>query len=146
MDLTKSYPSSVKTKLNGIVQLQRTIDKGKAAAHGNIGEYHYNCPMDVAVFEFLGIDHQALLDKIKSTKSDQEINDYVAPFIHKKSAADIDAWNAMWLKAGPDKGSDSETFFVNLRNEIAPDRPDVTGWADLLDLDEKRPVPKLAAA
>jgi len=28
MDLTTGYPSSVKTKLHGIVQLQRAIDKG----------------------------------------------------------------------------------------------------------------------
>jgi hypothetical protein len=29
---------------------------------------------------------------------------------------------------------------------VAPDRTDVTSWADLLDLDEKRPVPQRVAA
>lgn len=145
MDLTHTYPASVKTKLHGIVQLQRTIDKGKAVAHGTVGEYHYDCPMDQAVFGFLGIDQQALLDVIKSAKSDQDINGYVAPFIQKKSAADLDEWNTMWLRAGPDKGSESEEFFLQLRSQVAPDRTDVTSWADLLDLDEKRPVPKPAA-
>jgi hypothetical protein len=33
-------------------------------------------------------------------------------------------------------------YFLKLRNEAAPDRTDVTTWADLLDLDEKRTVPK----
>lgn len=141
MDLTKSYPASVKTKLHGIVQLQRTIDKGKALAHNTIGEYHYNCPMDQAVFAFLGIDHEALLDKIKTAKNDQEISDYVAPFVHKKTAAEIEAWNANWLKQGPAKGSESETYFLDLRNQVAPGRTDITSWPDLLDLDEKRPVP-----
>ncbi len=146
MDLTKTYPTSVKTKLHGIVQLARTIDKGKAKAHGNLGEYHYNCPMDVAVFGFLGIDHEALLGVIKDAKSDQEISDYVAPFVHKKSAAELEAWNAEWLASVPAPGSDSEKGFLQLRAAVAPDRTDVTTWADLLDLDEKRDVPKAVAA
>jgi hypothetical protein len=146
MDLTHEYPTSVKTKLHGLVQIARTIDKGKAKAHGNLGEYHYNCPMDAAVFAFLGIDHEALLDVISKAKSDQEIKDYVAPFIHNKSDAEIEAWNAAWLKSAPAPGSDSEKSFLQLRSQVAPDRTDVTAWADLLDLDEKRPVPKSVAA
>jgi hypothetical protein len=145
MDLTTTYPTSVKTKLHGIVQIARTIDKGKAKAHGNLGDYHYNCPMDQAVFTLLGIDHEALLDVISKATSDQEISDYVAPFIHKKSDAEIEAWNASWLKQAPAPGSDGAKYFFELRNEVAPDRTDVTAWADLLDLDEKRAVPKVAA-
>ena len=146
MDLTRTYPTSVKTKLHGIVQLARTIDKGKAKAHGNLGDYHYNCPMDAAVFSFLGIDHAALLDVISRATSDQEIADYVAPFVHAKSEADIEAWNAAWVKSAPAPDSDSEKFFLSLRNSVAPERTDVTAWADLLDLDEKRPVPAVVAA
>jgi len=144
MDLTTGYPASVKTTLHGIVQLQRTIDKGKALAAGKIGEYHYNCPMDQHVFTFLGIDHEALLAKIKAAKNDQEISDYVAPFIHAKSDAEIQAFNEEWLKHGPDPGSDAEGYFNSMLKELAPDRKDITSWADLLDLDEKRPVPVAA--
>jgi hypothetical protein len=146
MDLTQTYPTSVKTKLHGIVQLARTIDKGKAKAHGNLGDYHYNCPMDVAVFSFLGIDHEALLDVISKAKSDQEISDYVATFVHKKTPAEIEAWNAQWLKSGPAPDSESYGYFMQLRTELAPDRTDIVAWADLLDLDEKRDVPHVVAA
>jgi hypothetical protein len=132
-------------KLHGIVQLQRTIDKGKALAKGNIGEYHYNCPMDVHLFTFLGIDHEALLDVIK-TSSDAEISEYVAPFVHAKSDEEIEAFNQDWLQHEPEPGSDAEKYFLSLRAEVAPDRTDVTSWADLLDLDEKRPVPQRVAA
>jgi hypothetical protein len=31
-----------------------------------------------------------------------------------------------------------------MRNAVAPDRTDVTAWPDLLDLDEKREVPRRA--
>ncbi|HTV75045.1 MAG TPA: DUF5069 domain-containing protein [Candidatus Acidoferrales bacterium] len=146
MDLTKEYPASVHEKLFGVVQLRRTLDKGKAKAQGTIGEYHYNCPMDQAIFAFLGIDADKLLDVIKNAKSDQEILDYVKPFVEKKSAGEIEAWNQSWLEHGPDPGSDGEKYFLDLRNQVAPDRTDVTAWADLLDLDEKRPVPQRVAA
>lgn len=140
MDLTTGYPASVKTKLHGIVQLQRAIDKGKALAAGKVGEYSYDCPMDKAVFEFLGITADGLLNVIK-TKSDAEVSDYVSTFVHKKSPAEIDAWNTQWLSHRPDPGSDGEKYFLGLRNQLAPDRTDVKNWADLLDLDEKRQVP-----
>ncbi len=139
MDLTKEYPHSVHHKLHGLVQIARTIDKGKATAHGNVGEYHYNCGMDQAVFAFLGINHEELLNHIK-TKSDSEVDAYVKSFIDKKSPQEIEAWNHQWLTSKPQ--GESLEYFLKMRQEIAPDRTDVTAWADLLDLDEKRTVPK----
>jgi hypothetical protein len=130
----------------GIVQLKRTIEKGKAVAHGNVGEYHYDCPMDKHVFAFLGMEAAPLLEVIKTAKSDAEIEAYCAPFVNAKSAAELEAFNAEWLSYGPEPGSDGEKYFLNLRNEVAPGRTDVTAWADLLDLDEKRVVPQRVAA
>lgn len=144
MDLTTSYPRSVHEKLFGLVQIARAIDKGKALAHGNVGEYHYNCGMDQAVFSFLGIDHEALLNEIK-TKNDSEVQAYVKTFIDKKSPAEIEAWNQQWLKSTP-SSEESQTYFNQLRDQVAPDRTDVTSWPDLLDLDEKRSVPKRETA
>jgi hypothetical protein len=144
MDLTTTYPASVRTKLHGIVQLQRTIDKAIALAHGTIGEYHYNCPMDKHLFEFLGIDHEALLNAIKTNQAGAA--EYVAPFVHAKSAAEIEDFNRSWLSYGPDLASEGGKYFLELRGQVAPDRTDVTSWADLLDLDEKRPVPHRVAA
>lgn len=140
MDLTTSYPRSVHDKLFGLVQIGRTVDKGKATAIGKEGEYHYNCPMDQAVFGFLGIDHDALLGVIKNAKSDADIEKYVKGFIDKKSPQEIEAWNKDWVTHKPE--GDSLNYFLELRNQIAPDRTDVVAWADLLDLDEKRNVPK----
>lgn len=139
LDLTKSYPRSVHDKLFGLVQINRAIDKGKALAHGNIGEYHYNCPMDQAVFQFLGIDHEALLNVIKNAKTDAEIEAYVKSFTDKKSSEEIERWNHEWVSHAPQ--GESLEYFTQLRTSIAPDRTDVTTWADLLDLDEKRAVP-----
>jgi hypothetical protein len=146
MDLTKTYPASVRETMHGIVQLKRTIDKGKAVAAGTAGEYSYDCPMDKHLFEFLGIDGTELLDIIKSANNDAEISDFVAPYVHAKSDEEIDAFNKSWLKHGPEPGSQAEGYFMKLRGEVAPGRTDVTNWPDLLDLDEKRPVPQRVAA
>ena len=140
MDLTKEYPRSVREKVLGVVQIGRAIDKGKAKAHGNVGEYNYECGMDKAVFEFLGIDGNALLEVIRTAKSDADIEAYLKPFVAKKSATEIESWNASWLEHEPDNEG-SQSYFNSLREQVAPDRTDVTAWADLLDLDEKRPVP-----
>jgi len=139
MDLTKEYPRSVRDEWQGVVQLGRTIDKGKGEARGNIGEYHYNCPMDQAVFRFLGMDHERLLDVIRNAKSDAEIEAFTRPFVDAKSQDEIDRWNREWLSHEPE--GPSREAFLNLRAEIAPDRTDVTTWPDLLDIDEKREVP-----
>ena len=140
MDLTKQYPRSVSAKWQGVVQLARAIDKGKAKANGQLGEYNYDCPMDQAVFEFLGIDGEALLEVIRNAKSDAEIETYTRPFVAAKSAEEIARWNREWL--GHEPSGESREYFLNLRSQVAPDRTDVTTWADLLDLDEKRDVPR----
>jgi hypothetical protein len=145
-DLTTSYPRSVREKYLGVVQLGRAVDKGIALANGLNGEYNYHCPMDKGVFGFLGVDGDALLDVIKKAQAESEIEAFLNPFVAKKSAAEIDAFNEGFLSHGPQPGSDAEKYFLELRSEVAPDRTDVTTWPDLLDLDEKRDVPRRAVA
>ncbi|MFN2449121.1 MAG: DUF5069 domain-containing protein [Candidatus Baltobacteraceae bacterium] len=140
MDLTKTYPRSVHEKWLGIVQLGRALDKGKAKAHGNVGEYNYDCPMDKGVFDFLGMDGEEFLAVIKNAKSDAEIEAYAKPFVDKKTPEEIARWNDEWLTHT--YSDESREYFLNLREAAAPGRTDVTTWADVLDLDEKRDVPK----
>ena len=141
MDLTKEYPRSVSAKWQGIVQLGRAIDKAKAKAHGNVGEYNYDCPMDKGVFDFLGIDGEQLLEVVRNAKGDAEIEAYTRPFVAKKSAEEIEQWNQEWLSEKPDN-DDSLAYFTQLRDSIDPSRTDIVTWADVLDLDEKREVPR----
>ncbi len=145
-DLTTSYPRSVRDKLFGVVQLGRAIDKGIATANGLNGEYNFDCPMDKGVFDFLGIDGNALLGVIKNAQSESEVEAYVKPFADKKSPHELEHFNAEFLSHGPQAGSDAEKYFLNLRGEVAPDRTDVSTWPDLLDLDEKRDVPRRVPA
>ncbi len=141
---TITYPRSVHETYLGIVQLARTIDKAKMVANGTIGEYHYNCPMDQALFTEFGIDGKKLAavvaDSVKDAGPLPAIEAYVKPLVQKKSPLDIERFNRDTLGHKPT--GESLTAFETLRAKIAPDRTDVTTWPDLLDLDEGRSVPK----
>jgi hypothetical protein len=145
MDLNTSFPRSVKDKIAGVVMIARTTDKARAKAHGNIGEYHYDCPMDKAVFGFLGIEADPFLDVVSKAPDDTAVSAYVKTFADKKSAAEIEGFNTGFLQYSPEKGSEGETYFHDLLKSVAPDRKDITTWSDLLDLDEKREVPQRTA-
>jgi hypothetical protein len=139
MDLTKTAPRSVSAMMLGIVQLARTIDKAKAVAHGHVGEYLYDCPMDHGLFEYLGMDPTEFLNVVSGAKDYAEIEDYARTFVAKKDASSIEAFNEKWLSAAPTGEALKE--FQDLRTRIAPNRSDVTSWPDLLDLEEGRAVP-----
>ncbi len=142
--ITTAYPRSVHEKYLGIVQLARTIDKAKMVADGTIGEYHYNCPMDQALFTEFGIDGKKLAavvsDVAKNAGHAPSIEAYVKPLVQKKTQLELERFNRDTLGHKPT--GESLTSFNAARAKIAPDRTDVTTWPDLLDLDEGRAVPK----
>ena len=72
MDLTKQFPRSPYDTIAGIVMMPRTLDKCKAYNAGTLGEYHYNCPLDKALFEFLKIDSETFAKKVKELKDDEK--------------------------------------------------------------------------
>jgi Domain of unknown function (DUF5069) len=144
VDLTKEYPRSARDKWQGVVMLGRAVDKGKATAAGTNGEYNFDCPMDQAVFSFLNIDGKQLLEVIKKSNGDAGIEDYTRAFVAAKSTDEIEQFNQQFLERRPD--GDSIGFFEDLRKSVAPDRTDIVTWVDVLDLDEKRNVPKRAAS
>lgn len=139
MDLTKTAPRSVNDMMLGIVQLARTTDKAKALAHGKIGEYKYDCPMDQGLFDYLNMDPKAFLDVVNEAKNDSEIEAYAKTFVAKKDPRNVEDFNKKWLAAVPT--GESLRHFEQLRSQIAPSRTDVVSWPDLLDLDEGRQVP-----
>jgi hypothetical protein len=49
-DLTKEPPRSPNTMVGGYVILGRHLDKCRALLGDNIGEYHFDCPLDNMLF------------------------------------------------------------------------------------------------
>jgi hypothetical protein len=142
MDLTTTVPRSAKDKLAGLVSLKRTIDKARAYNEGHLGEYDYDCPHDKPLFAFLDTDGATFARKVQELGSDEAVERWVrTDLLAGKSQNEIDAFNADRMRWHPEPGEHSYEYFTHLRDQVAPGRDDVVTWFDLLDLDEKRPVP-----
>jgi len=140
MDLRTHYPRSMKDKLAGYIHMARMIDKARAKSAGTLGEYLYPCPMDERLLEFTGIDAEAF-QKAACSNSDEAFAAWFLKRAKLHTQAEIDQWNEMMLTRGPST-DEKRAYFNKLRDAVDPSRTDITSWANLLDLDEKRPVPK----
>jgi hypothetical protein len=141
MDLTKQAPRSPHETMAGIVSLPRVIDKARANAEGTLGEYDVDCPHDRPVLEFLGVDFPAFSAKIRELNyDDAAIESWARSRLAGRSPADIQAFNDSRRAWAPD--AHSQPYYDKLHAQVAADRPDVTTWFDLLDLDEGRTVPR----
>jgi hypothetical protein len=133
-DLTKFPPRSPRVRLGGFVILPRCLDKGRALLAGKQGEYHYACPMDMRLLDFLGIDPEALKKELH--KSDTEVLEWITKNAkNKRTTPEILAWSEWQEFAAPDN-PDSRDYFNGMHKAGAPNRKDITGWFDVLDMDD----------
>ena len=140
MDLRNYYPRSIREKLAGYVHLARMIDKCRATLAGTQGDYIYPCPLDKRLLEFTGITAEQFTEAVRG-RLDQAVVEWFRKVAKPRSADEIEQWNSLMLSLGP-ATEDQWAYFKKQRDAIDLGRTDITSWADLLDLDEKRPVPK----
>ncbi len=133
-DLTRFPPRSPRVKLGGYVHLPRLLDKARAVIAGKAGEFEYNCPLDRQFFDFTGIDHEAMLQAVKTGKSDGEMLAWVAAHTSRQPW-EIVAWSA-WLSQLGVGSADMHEWFVEMIKADGPAREDITTFFDLLDLDD----------
>src|SRR5437016_6914239 len=100
-DLTKEPPRSPKVKVGGYVILGRTIDKCRALLWGNIGEYHFDCPLDNMLFGFEGIKGEDFKAFFKTGATVIEIAKWVDRSGTPKGGGKRRAWMAELLKGIP---------------------------------------------
>ena len=135
-DLTKQAPRSPRVRLGGYVILPRMLDKGRATLAGKNGEYHYACPMDQRLLDFLGLDADVLKKQLTSGKGDGEILEWVlANRKNQHTVPEIAAWSSYQEQRVP-TDPDSRAFFNELHTKAAPKREDIATWFDLLDADD----------
>jgi hypothetical protein len=133
-DLTQHPPRSPRVKLGGYAHLPRLLDKARATISGKNAGYHYNCPLDQHFFNFTGIDHEALLAELKLGRSDSEMLAWVRGHT-KRLPTEIAAWSA-WVASTAPGGAPGHEWFAEVIKAGAPDRDDVYGIFELLDMDD----------
>jgi hypothetical protein len=141
MDLTENFPRSPRLRLEGFAMLARTIDKARARAAGTLGEYHYDCPMDRRLFATLSTNADEFLAVVLRSPGDDGVMNWLRSR-PRPAAADIDACNQAidaWRSATPE----GRERFERQRAQIAPGRPDIDNWTDLIEVEEGRLPPRL---
>jgi hypothetical protein len=144
MDLRKSFPRSMRVKMEGYVHLARMIDKCRAVLAGTEGEYIYPCPMDDRLMKFTEITDKEFTATVKANPSDEAVVKWFTRTAKAHPATELEAWNRMMLGRGPSTAKKQE-YFNRLRDAVDPSRTDLTAWSDLQDLEEGRIVPKRTA-
>jgi hypothetical protein len=91
-DLTKEAPRSPRVRVGGYAILGRTLDKCRALVAGNIGEYHFDCPLDNMLFGFKGVKGVDFKAQIENGASDQEMVEWLNRNGEKKTAEEIKRW------------------------------------------------------
>jgi len=134
-DLTKQPPRSTRVRLGNYALLPRALDKGRATLIGKNGDYHYACPLDQRLLDFLGIEAEPLKAQLAEGKGDGEILEWIkANQKNTHSDEEIAAWSATIDVRGPE--GDSVEFFNQLLQNAGPQRTDIKTWSALLDLDD----------
>lgn len=135
-NLTVHPPRSPRVRLGGFVHLPRLLDKTRAFAAGQHGDYIYPCPLDKRFFAFTGIDPDDFLAAAKSGKSDSEMLAWVTEHTTPtRLPHEILAWSA-WLEQLAPGDAKRHTMFAEQLAEVAPDRSDIVTTFDRLDLDD----------
>ena len=136
-DLTKRPPRSVRSRLGGYALLPRMLDKGRATLAGTNGEFHYDCPLDQHILNFLDLDAAALREELATGKGDGEILEWInANARHKRMPWEIQQWSDYMSTRGPDSDAETLLYFAEAVGKFSKTREDIKAWADLLDLDD----------
>ncbi|HEU0273348.1 MAG TPA: DUF5069 domain-containing protein [Candidatus Udaeobacter sp.] len=91
-NLKKEAPRSPRVRVGGYPILGRTIDKGRALVGGNIGDYHFDCPLDNMLFGFKGVKGSDFKAQIEQGASDQELVEWLNRNGEEKTPQEIDRW------------------------------------------------------
>ncbi|PYM04828.1 MAG: DUF5069 domain-containing protein [Verrucomicrobia bacterium] len=142
-DLTKEPPRSPKTRVGGYVILGRTIDKCRALLWGNIGEYHFDCPLDNMLFGFKGIKGDDFKSFVETGASDDEIAKWVDRSGTRKSEEEKRAWCEEMLKVNPYYDPEKRDWYLEQLKPLDLD-PKTTPLFDWLETDDKVSYKKAA--
>ena len=91
-DLAKEAPRSPRIRVGGYAILGRTIDKCRALVAGNIGEYHFDCPLDNTLFGFKGVKGDDFKAQIENGASDQQMAEWLDQNGEKRTPEEIKRW------------------------------------------------------
>jgi hypothetical protein len=135
-DLTKEAPRSPRIRVGGYAILGRTIDKCRALVAGNIGEYHFDCPLDNRLFGFKGVKGDDFKAQIEKGASDQQMAEWLDQNGEKKTLEEIKRWSDEVEATDPYNNPERRDWFTEQVRPLGLD-PAKTTLFDWLEVDDK---------
>jgi hypothetical protein len=135
-DLRKEAPRSPRIRVSGYGILGRTIDKCRALVAGDIGEYHFDCPLDNMLFGFKGVKGDDFKAQIEQGASDQEMVEWLNQSGEKKTPAEIKRWSEKVEASSLYDDLEKHDYFVQETRKLGLD-PDKTTTFDWLEIDDR---------
>ena len=135
-DLTKEAPRSPRIRVGGYAILGRTIDKCRALVAGDIGEYHFDCPLDNMLFGFKGVKGEDFKAQIEQGAGDQEMVEWLNQSGEKKTPAQINRWSEKVEAGSLYDDLEKRDFFVEETKKLGLD-PEKTTTFDWLEIDDR---------
>jgi hypothetical protein len=135
-DLTKEAPRSPRIRVGGYAILGRTIDKARALVAGEIGEYHFDCPLDNTLFGFKGVKGDDFKSQIESGASDQQMAEWMDANGEKKTPDEIKRWSEEVEASRPYNDPERRDWFIEQTKPLGLD-PEKTTHFDWLEADDK---------
>ncbi len=135
-DLTNEAPRSPRLRVGGYAILGRTIDKCRALVAGNIGEYHFDCPLDRTLFGFKGIRGEDFRAQIEQGRSDEEIIEWLNQSGEEKTPAQIRRWSEKMEASSLHDDLEKRDFFVEETKKLGLD-PEKTTTFEWLEVDDR---------
>jgi len=143
-DLTKEAPRSPRLRVGGYAILGRTIDKCRALVAGNIGEYHFDCPLDNTLFGFKSVKGDDFKAQIENGASDQQMAEWLDQSGEKKTPEEIKRWGEQVEANSLYNDPEKREFFVEESQKLGLD-PTTTTTFDWLETDDKARYAQKAA-
>jgi Domain of unknown function (DUF5069) len=92
-NLTKEPPRSPRYRLSNYALMARMIDKGRADLQGNVGEYHFACPLDQMLFEFKGVNADEVKKLLASDAADEQVVSWFDSHGTPRTTEEIKTWS-----------------------------------------------------
>jgi hypothetical protein len=143
-DLTKESPRSPRIRVGGYAILGRTLDKCRALVAGNIGEYHFDCPLDNTLFGFKGVKGVDFKAQIENGANDGEMVEWLNRNGEKKTPEEIKRWADEVTANNPYNDPEKREWFVENVKPLGLD-PKTTTLFDWLEKDDQASHSQIAA-
>ena len=135
-NLTTEAPASPRPRIGGYNILGRTADKCRALIWGNIGDYHYDCPLDNILFGFKGVKGDDFKTEVERGATDEELAAWINSHGEKKTPEEVKAWSDQTEKVSLYDDPEKREYFVGECAKLGLD-PKKTTLFDWLEADDK---------